>query len=132
MTKKITKKEIQQTVDNIISPMIDIINKNFFVMIDCTDGVERPIAPNTQMLELFERIVLELNNKSQFISSAAVIVEACGRDSISEMQKYNDIAAVSEKLLSLVKVRFKQFDNAVEQEKRKQSAGNALKMMGIL
>lgn len=131
-TKKLTKQEIKDVTDNVISPMIDILNKNFFIMIDGIDGKEIPLAPNTEMINLFERVVSELNNKSDFVSSAAVIVEACGKDSISEMQKYKDMAEIGAKMLALVKVRVKQYEHAVEQEQRKQSANNALKIMGLI
>lgn len=118
--------------NKVIKPILDIIDKYFFICFEDIEGNKGLMIPKNDELNYFKIVVKQLKDRVEFIDSAACVISAYGKDSLREGQKAKEIAEIAQTILKLAAIRTKQVENAIEYEKTQKNKDKFLKDLGII
>lgn len=131
MNEKELLKKNTELSNEVIKPILEIIDKYFFICFEDIKGTKGLMLPNDNELNHFKNVVKKLKERVTFMDSAACIISAYGKDSLREGQKAKEIAEIGQAILNLAEIRTKQVKNAIEYEKTKKHKDKFLKDLGI-
>ena len=127
MNEKELLEKNSELSNEVIKPILDIIDKYFFICFEDMKGNKGLMLPNDDELNHFNHVVKQLKERVSFMDNAACVISAYGKDSLRESQKANEIAEIGQAILNLAEIRTKQVKNAIEYEKTKKNKDKFLK-----
>lgn len=116
--EELTKKA-EKYADEVITPILKIIDEQFFTCICMGNDLPQPIAIREDEYNLFKQMAKDISNQASIIESGSIIYDAQGINGIALAKKMQDSALIINVLLKLIETRNQQIFNALEFEKQR-------------
>ena len=121
----------QELADELIGPILKIIDDYFFIKFETCAGENAGMLPYPDKLKNLEDAVERLKSRATDMGAMSIILTAYGKDGLREEEKAKEIADIGDAIIKLTKCRVEQVKNAMDYANKGIAGKELFEALGI-